>query len=53
MPLVVGGGAVLDSRDCGVWGLSVFRGGALECLPKEVEPRPILSLGPLHADPVR
>ena len=28
-------------------------GGALECLPKEVDPRAILPLGPLHTDPVR
>ena len=28
-------------------------GGALECLPKEVDPRAILQLGTLHDDPVR
>ena len=28
-------------------------GGALACLPKKVEPRAILLLGPLHTDPVR
>ena len=27
--------------------------GGLVCLPKEVEPRSILPLGPLHTDPVR
>ena len=27
--------------------------GALECLPKEVEPRSVLPLGLLHTDPVR
>ena len=32
-------------------GLLVERGG-LACLPKEVEPRAILLLGPLHTDPV-
>ena len=31
----------------------VWFGGALACLPKEVEPRAILPLGPLHTHPVR
>ena len=28
-------------------------GGALACLPKEVEPCAILPLGPIHTDPLR
>ena len=39
----------------GYWGVegSGLVGGDLACLPKEVEPRDILPLGPLHTDPVR
>ena len=34
--LVVGGDALLDSGELGVWGLSLCRGGGLACLPKDV-----------------
>ena len=50
--MVVGGDGLLVSGECGVRGLSLV-GGALEWLPKEVEPRAILPLRPLNADPVR
>ena len=46
--------AWFDYREWGVKGLSLLFGGGrgMACLPKEVEPRSILPLGPLHADPV-
>ena len=56
--LVVGGSAVISYLEWGVGGFEFVGGGGrwlfalLKCLPKEVEPRSILPLGSLHADPV-
>ena len=50
--MVVSGDGLFFSGEWGAEAISLV-GGALACLPKEVEPHAILPLGPLHTDPVR
>ena len=52
-PLLVVGGDAFWIMGNEVSGGLVCLGGVLACLPKEVDPRAPLPLGPLHAYPVR